>query len=159
MSAPERRRILRAGFAAAWLVAQGALIATAGSRPDRAFGFRMFAESGTVRLHVERVLDDGGLIPIGEDGAWEARDCAGEPHRFEWGHLVAYPAPWALDGELHSPYGTRAGLAQARAALEWVAAHTDGDCQTLGYRAVVEVRRNGGAPERHEIAVERAVRR
>jgi hypothetical protein len=138
---------------------QGVLIATAGSRPDRALGFRMFAESATVRLHVERVLDDGGLLPIGEDGAWEARDCAGEPHRFVWGEMVGYPAPWALERELHSPYGGNAALAQARAALGWVAAHTPADCQTLGLRAVVEVRRNGGAPEPHELAVERTVPR
>jgi hypothetical protein len=150
------RRAARTAFAAAWLAVQAYLIATAGARPDRALGFRMFAESGTVRLHVERVLDDGGMIPIGGDGEWEARDCAGEPHRFAWGRMVGYPAPWALDQELHSPYGADAGAAEARAALEWVAAHTPEDCQTLALRARVEVRRNGGAPERRELTVERA---
>jgi hypothetical protein len=152
------RRAARTGFAAAWLAVQAGLIATAGGRPDRALGFRMFAESGTVQLHVERVLDDGGLIPIGGDGAWEARDCAGELHRFEWGRMVGYPAPWALERELHAPYGADAGAAQARAALEWVAAHTPDDCQTLAFRARVDVRRNGGVPERHQLTVERAVR-
>ena len=52
----------RVVFAVVWLAAQAALIATAGLRPEHAFGFRMFSESTTAELHLYRRTFDGELV-------------------------------------------------------------------------------------------------
>jgi hypothetical protein len=134
---PTARRL----FVAAWLAAQATLVATAGLRADHAYGFRMFEESSTVELRLSRELDDGGLLPIDDD--WEARDCTGALHHFSWSERVRLPAPERLGLALPAPYGAGAAEAQARAAVAWVAAHTPDDCQTLGFRAELRLRRNG----------------
>jgi len=144
----------RTAFAALFLAGQAALIATAGLRADHSYAFRMFEESSTVRVRVFRVLDDGGLLPV-ENEAWEARDCAGAPHRFAWGDYVRWPAPSRLDTTVLAPYGVAAALAEARGAVEWIAAHTRDDCQTLAWRAEVTTRRNGARAETVTFTVER----
>jgi hypothetical protein len=132
-------RLRRAAFVVAWLAAQALLVATAGGRIQHAFGFRMFEESSTVAVHVERLVD-GGSLPIGD--AWQARDCAGVAHTYRWRALV--PAgPTVLDVGRLAPYGADAAVAQARAAVAWVAAHTPDDCDTPALVATVRAVKNG----------------
>ncbi len=129
----------RRAVVVAWLAAQALLVGSAGRRLQHAFVFRMFEESSTVALHVERLVD-GGSLPIGE--AWQARDCAGGAHSYRWSELV--PAgPLYLDAQRLAPYGADAGVAQARAAVAWVAAHTPDDCETTALVATVRAVRNG----------------
>ena len=133
------QRTRRAAVVVAWLLLQALLVATAGSRLQHAFGFRMFEESSTVMLHVERLVD-GGSLPIGEE--WLTRDCAGHPHTYRWRTLV--PAgPVVLDAARIQPYGADAGVAQARAAVAWVAAHTPDDCEATALVATVHPVKNG----------------
>jgi hypothetical protein len=131
---------LRTLFAAGWLTLQAALVLTAGRRINHAFGFRMFEESSTLALHLERLVDDGGRLPV--DGAWTAHDCEGRAVRYRWSDLVRSGPVW-LDVPLLEPYGADAGLARARAAVAWVAAHTPRDCETRGFAATVTRVRNG----------------
>jgi hypothetical protein len=135
---PSRRTL----FAAAWLMLQAALVLTAGRRINHAFGFRMFEESSTVQLHLERLVDDGGSLPI--DAAWTTHDCEGRAVRYRWADLVR-SGPVRLDAPLLAPYGADAGLLRARAAVAWVATHTPRDCETRGFAATVTRVRNGRA--------------
>jgi hypothetical protein len=127
-------------FAVGWLTLQAVLVLTAQRRFNHAFGFRMFEESTTVTLHVERLVDDAGSLPIA--AAWTVHDCAGRPVTYRWSELVPV-GPFRLDVPLSEPYGADAGLARARAAVAWVAAHTPGDCETRALTATVTRVRNG----------------
>jgi hypothetical protein len=138
--------MLRHAFVAVFLLVEVVLVATAGVRADRSYGFRMFPEASTVSVHVARRLDGGRLVPL-EQGRWEAKDCSGGRHKLAWGRLVRPPAPSRLDAELGAPYGVEASVAEARGALEYVAAHTPEDCETRALVADVTTRKNGGPPE------------
>jgi hypothetical protein len=127
------------------------LIATAGMRSDRSYGFRMFPEASSIVLHVSRRLEDGSIVPI-EGGWWQARDCNGAVQRFVWGKMVRPPAPWKLDAPVPAPYGVDSEVHRARDALAWVLAHTEQDCETRALIANVTARRNGRPP--YEIAFE-----
>jgi hypothetical protein len=131
----------RAVFAVVFLVAQGVLIATAGGRSDRSYGFRMFPETSSIVVHVARRLDDGREAPI-VNGRWDARDCAGATKTFVWGRMVRPPGPARLDGPSGAPYGVESGVARTKDALAWVAAHS-GDCETRAFVAHVELKKNG----------------
>jgi hypothetical protein len=131
---------LRTLFAAVWLLVQALLILTAGRRINHAFGFRMFEESATIALHVERLVDDSGSLPIAAE--WHAHDCRGQPIRYRWRDLVPSQLP-LLDYALTAPYGADAALATARAAVAWVATHTPDDCETRAFAATVTRTRNG----------------
>lgn len=135
----ERFPSLRTLFAALWLAAQAALVLTSGGRLNHAFGFRMFEESTTVSLHVERLVD-GGSLPISDE--WTTQDCQGRPARYQW-HVLVPSGPQWLDVPLGAPYGSDAGLARAQAAVAWVATHTPDDCKTERFVATVTRRRNG----------------
>ena len=141
-------------FAAAWLLAQGALIATAGTRPDHAFGFQMFSESSTLEIHLARKVDDGGageeargtrLVPV-KDGTWVAHDRDGNPRRIRWRERVHDPGLGAFDVTIHASYGSAAQLARLQAALDDVARHIPEDAETRGLVADVTVRKNGHDP-------------
>ncbi len=107
-----------------------------------------------MRMRVWREVPDGGWLAL-DGGAWEARDCRGEAHRFAWDDLVRFPAPAPLDANLPAPYGVTAALAEARGALAWVAAHTPDDCETAALHAEVTLRRNGGPPSTVRLDVRR----
>jgi hypothetical protein len=136
---PARSPSLRTLFAAAWLVAQAALVLTAERRSNHAFGFRMFEEITTVELRVSRLVDDGGNLPMG--ATWTAHDCDGRPVEYRWHDLVRV-GPTFLNGPLLEPYGADTGLMRARAAVAWVATHTPRDCETRGLVATVSRVRN-----------------
>ena len=142
---------LRTAFAAAWLAAQAVLIATAGARLQHSFGFRMFEESSTASLHVERIVE-GGSLPVGLD--WTAHDCRGAPHTYVWRRLVPF-GPYQLDVPLNEPYGVDAAVARARAAVAWVATHTPDDCESSALDATVTPDTNGRAREPVRFTVRR----
>jgi hypothetical protein len=129
------------------------LVATAGARSDRSYGFRMFPEASSITVHVSRRLADGTLVPI-EKGRWHALDCSGAGHDFIWGKMVRSPAPWRLDASVPAPYGVESEVHRTRDALRWVLDNTPQDCETRALVAKVDARRNGRAPE--EIDLEAA---
>jgi hypothetical protein len=150
---------------------EGLLIATAGLRSDRSYGFRMFPESSSIIVHVSREVDGRDardetgarmLVPI-ENGRWEAKDCSGAPHTFVWGKMVKYPAPWKLapdvrfkDVRVPAPYGVESEEHRTRDALRWVADHTPDDCETRAFVADIEPTKNGVPLEPVKIEVTRA---
>ena len=129
-------------FCALLLVVEAALIATAGRRADRSYGFRMFADSSSVKVSLFRQIDGGALLPV-EGEQWTAHDCAGGEHRYVWSDMVRWPAPARLDRTTMAPYGTDAALAETKGALAFIAAHTPEDCETRALVAELTLRRNG----------------
>ncbi len=130
------------------------LVATAGMRSDRSYGFRMFPEASSITVHVSRRLADGTLVPI-EKGRWQARDCSGEPHAFVWGKMVRFPAPARLDAPVGAPYGVESELHRTQDALRWVVDHAGG-CETRGLVARVDSRRNGRPADEIDLEANRA---
>ena len=144
-------------FCALFFGGEAVLVATAGLRSDRSYGFRMFPESSVIVVHVSRRLDGGRQVPI-EGGRWQAHDCSGGVHSFRWAEMVRYPAPAQLDATVGAPYGVESEVHRTRDALAWVAAHTPDDCETRALVAHIEVRRNGRELEPVDAEVARAPR-
>jgi hypothetical protein len=142
-------------FCLAFFGSEVVLVATAGMRSDRSYGFRMFPESSTIVVHVSRRLDGGVLVPI-ERGTWLAHDCAGGAHTVRWGAMVRSPAPHQLDIPVGAPYGVESEIHRTRDALQWVADHTPEDCETRALVARIEPRRNGRKLDPVETEVVRA---
>jgi hypothetical protein len=145
----------RALFCAGFFGVELLLIATAGTRADRSYAFRMFPESSTITVHLSRRLD-GGKVARVEGGHWQARDCAGAVHSFQWGAMVRLPAPGWLDRPVGAPYGVESEVERTRDAMRWVADHTPEDCETRALVAQVEATRNGRALEPIDVEVARA---
>jgi hypothetical protein len=132
----------RMAFLALFFGGEAVLIGTATMRTDRSYGFRMFPESSSLVLHVERRLADGKLVPIA-DGRWNARDCQGNPRSFMWARMVREPAPSRLDKSVGAPYGVDNEVQRAADALRWVSDHTPDDCETRALVATIQVKKNG----------------
>src|SRR5277367_5022115 len=132
----------RALFCVLFFGSEAVLVATAGMRSDRSYGFRMFPEASTIVVHVARRLDGGRVVPIEAD-RWQAHDCSGGVHSFRWSTMVHSPAPGQLDVPIGAPYGVESELHRTRDALEWVATHTPEDCETRALVARIEPRKNG----------------
>jgi hypothetical protein len=143
MSALDLSPRARTAFVAAFLAGQAVLIATAGGRSDRSYGFRMFPETSAIVVHVSRRLDDGREVPI-VGGRWEARDCSGAARTFQWNKMIRPPGPARLDVPIGAPYGVDSGIERTRDALRWVAERS-GDCETRAFVAKVELKKNGVA--------------
>jgi hypothetical protein len=133
----------RVVFAASWILCQAGLILSAGSRPDHAFGFRMFPEASTMKVHLSRETAVGPAPAPG--GEWSARDAAGQLRHFSWRDRVRDPVLSQVDVRVFASYGLDAQLSHLERALADVAGHIPEDSQTLRLRADVEVSRNGGA--------------
>ena len=131
------------------------LIATAGMRTDRSFGFRMFPESSSIVVHLARRLADGQLVPLDRKGHWEARDCGGASHPFDWGKMVRFPAPARIEAQVGAPYGIENEVQRTRDAMQWVADHTPDDCETRAFVATVDARKNGRPAYPVEVEVTR----
>jgi hypothetical protein len=149
-------QVARVAFAAAYFGAQALLVATAGRRADRAFGFQMFSESSTISVHLMRRVDamsghDTVLVDAGA-GEWSARDAYGKLHHFSWRDRVKEPALAAFDVTLHASYGADAQLARWQAALDDVAAHIPEDAETYALVAEITVRKNGREPHVVELS-------
>jgi hypothetical protein len=154
-----RTRVL---FAAVYLVAQVALIATASSRPEAAFGFRMFSEASRLSIHLRRGVratagkGDGPTAVVDVDnGAWNARDALGVVRRFRFSDRVKDARLSTFDVEMAASYGANAQLERLQAALDDVAAHIPDDVETVALVAEVLVRRNGRPPETVRLSSDR----
>lgn len=135
---------LRIVFAVVWIGLQIGLVATAGRRPDGAFGYRMFPEASTIKVVLSRELADGRRVHV-ENGLWT--DATHRRH-FDWFERVPY---WRLDAEMNASYGSAAQLDRLQHALDDVASHLDGDIETRRLVAEVMVRRNGREPVLHTL--------
>ncbi len=136
-----------AAFAVAWVGAQGALIATAGERADAMFGFRMFAESSTIRAHLTREVEapsgHGTVdVPVSR-GEWTAKDARGTPHALRWRDRVIEPALATFDTTMPAAYSAAAQVARWKGALDDVAGHLGDDGETRRLRLDLTVLRNG----------------
>jgi hypothetical protein len=144
----------RAALCAVFFGGEALLIATAGMRTDRSYGFRMFPETSSVTVHLSRRLDGGKLVPV-EGNRWQARDCGGGVHGFAWGKLVRFPAPGKLDARVGAPYGVESEVARTHDAMVYVARNTPEDCETRALVAHVERVRNGRELEPVDVEVPR----
>ena len=137
-------------FAALYLSGQAALIATAGRRPDAAFGFRMFSESSTLKASLSRAVEapsgHGTVVVPVSDGAWNARDREGAPRRIRWRDRVHAPELAVFDQTIHASYGADAQTARWQAALDDVASHTPDDAETRQLFVDLTIRKNGREP-------------
>lgn len=143
----------RIAFAFLWLLVQIVLIVTADRRPDGAFGFRMFAESSTVKISLFRELADasGHRTRVHVDGGvWNAAGREGMVRRMSWYDRVPSPA-WPFDQEIHASYGARAQLVRLQGALDDIATHFPDDAETRRFVLLVTLRRNGREPVTHEL--------
>jgi hypothetical protein len=140
----------RVGFAALWLGGQVALVATAGSRSDASFGFRMFHESTTLTASLSRAVEapsgHGTVVVPAAEGAWNARDPSGVLHRIRFRDRVHAPELSTFDTTMHASYGGAAQVARWQAALDDVAAHTPNDAETRQLFLDLTVRKNGHEP-------------
>jgi len=146
-----RTLVARCALAAGYLATQLALVATAGARPEHAFGFRMFSESSTVRLHLLRSVEapsgHGTILVDAPAGSWNARDAAGTVHRFAWRDRVRAPELSTFDVTMHAAYGADAQVARLRAAIVDVARHIPDDAETRELVLDVTIRKNGREAE------------
>jgi hypothetical protein len=104
--------------------------------PHHVLAFQMFDESSDWRADIVRVTADGRRVPI--DAPW--------PGGYQWAALVperglAYP-----QYEHHADAGVDNTLAYLEAALDWVAANTPADHETVYLEAVVTYDRNTHGP-------------
>jgi hypothetical protein len=140
----------RVAFAFVYLAGQAALIMTAGSRPDHAFGFRMFSESSTMKVELTREIEapsGNGYVSVPVvGGTWTARDREGRLHRFAWRDRIRETGLAALGVTVPASYGVAAQLARLAAALDDVAEHIEGDAETHRLIADVTLRKNGHEP-------------
>jgi hypothetical protein len=138
----------RTAFAALYLLAQGALIATVPMRPDKTFAFQMFNESSTLAIALSRRVRgaDGSVRDVPTSGRWEAKDGNGVHHTFAWNDRVRDPIVGTLGRPVHAAYGVDAQLSHLQGALDDVMAHLDRDVETTALVADVEVSRNGRSP-------------
>lgn len=135
------RRLLRR-FAVVVLVAlQLGLVARAYWAPHREFGFQMFPESSQWQAEIVRVTTDGDRHPI--DEPWFG---------YRWAELVDARGLRAPDRRSHADAGVENQLAFLQEALDWVAANTPRDPETVRYEAAVVVWPNLGPPERRTLA-------
>ena len=145
---------LKLAFTVAWVAGQAALVTTAGSRPDGAFGFRMFSESSTIEVRLFRETADGVRHEV-EGGEWVARDEHGTPHRVTWSSLVREPNLAVFGVTMHASYGAAAQLQRWSLALDYVAHHIPEDVETRALELELTVRRNGRPPVQSRVAVRR----
>lgn len=145
----------RTAFAAAYLAAQVAAIASAAGRSDHIFGFRMFSESSTLNVALFRRIDapsGHGTVKIHvKNGAWIAKDADGAPRRVSWHDRVREPGLSTFDITIHASYGADAQVQRLQAALLDVAAHVPGDAETRELVLEVIERKNGREPLTFEL--------
>jgi hypothetical protein len=137
----------RVVFAVVWLAAQAALIATAGLRPEHAFGFRMFSESTTAELHLYRRTFDGELVS--EDvGGWWTRTRGGARVHHSMRDFLDAPELSFYDTRMSASYGQAAELSRLQHALDdTIGRLGDDDVTTAAFVVDVRLRRGGGPPQ------------
>lgn len=127
------------------LVIQLGFVVRAYSADHAFFGFQMFPESSEWQATIERELEDGTRIDIRDD--W--------PGGYEWSDLVSGRGLSHPFNRHHADTGVRSTLHFFAAAVEWVAAHTPDDTESVRLIATVSVWHNGRPAEPITIAVDR----
>jgi hypothetical protein len=138
----------RVALAALWLAGQATLIATAGLRPEHAFGFRMFSESTTEVMHLSRRTFDGDLVSC-EEGGWWTRDRNGARLHLSMRDYIDAPELSFYDVRMPASYGRAAELARMQAALDYVIAHLGDDDRTTAQFVVDVALRSGAGAQSH----------
>jgi hypothetical protein len=141
---------LRLAFAVAWVAGQAALILTASGRADAAFGFRMFAESSTLKASLSREVEaptghGTTTVPV-RNGEWVARGPDGRPRAIRWRDRVIESNLSLFDATMHASYSAAAQIERWHAALDDVAAHVPEDTETKALNLDLVVSRNGREP-------------
>jgi hypothetical protein len=143
-------------FAVAWFALQVTLVLTASQRSDAVFGFRMFAESSTIRAHLTRDVEapngHGTVEVTVKDGEWTAKDKDGTPHLVRWRDRVIESNLSTFDRVMHASYSAAAQVERWEGALNDVAGHLDGDAQTRRLHLELVVRKNGHEPVTYHFA-------
>ena len=136
----------RVAFAVAWLAAQVALIATAGLRPEHAFGFRMFSESTTAEMHLYRRTFDGELVSE-ESGGWWTRSQSGARVHLSMRDYIDAPELSFYDLRMPASYGQQAELWRLQQAIDQVLDRLGSDdVTTAAFVVDVKLRHAGGPP-------------
>ena len=122
---PARVRLRRIVFVGV-IVLQLVLVVRAYWATHKEFGFQMFPEASSWQAEIVRVTADGDRVPV--DQPWFG---------YEWNELVperGLASPWIRH---HADAGLDNQLAFLSEALDWVAANTPRDTETLHYEATV----------------------
>jgi len=131
-----RRRRVRRIVVLGLVGLQSVMVVRAYWAPHHEFGFQMFPEASTWTADVVRVTADGSRVPVSEP--WSG---------YRWSELVrgrGLTAPWIRS---HADAGVDNQLAFLAEAMEWVAANTPDDRETVRLEAEVTVWRNLRPPE------------
>lgn len=148
-----RADVVKASVLLGWLAVQGALVATAGSRPEHAFGFRMFGEASTLSYSLHRVIrgPDGEERELKCEGGRYSilRGAPGRDERvvYDWHDWVKRPALGTFDRELFASYGVAAQLSRLAIAVDSFADQVPADHETLRFVLRGTSSRNGSPPE------------
>jgi hypothetical protein len=113
------------------------MVVRAYGAPHMEFGYQMFPESSQWRADIVRVTADGQRHPI--DDAWFG---------YRWDDLVGGRGLSSPGRRHHADAGVANQLAFLEEALDWMAANTPRDPETVRYEAAVVVWPNLGPPER-----------
>ncbi len=130
-------RVWRRVVVAVVVVAQLGMVVRAYWSDHDEFGFQMFPEASTWQADIVRVTVDGRRVPITDE--WFG---------YRWNDLAnvrGLGSPW---NRHHADTGLDNQIAYLDAALDWVAANTPADTETLYLEANVTTWPNEGDPER-----------
>lgn len=112
------------------------MVVRAYSAPHREFGFQMFPESSQWRADVVRITADGDRHPIDEPF-----------FGYRWHELVDSRGLAVPNRRHHADAGVENQLEFLQEAIDWMAANTPRDTETVRYEAEVVVWPNLGAPQ------------
>ncbi len=118
------------------VVAQVAFLVRAYWSDHDEFGFQMFPESSQWQAEIVRITADGGRVAI--DEPW--------PGGYRWDQLVTSRGLRYPSRRHHADAGLANQLAFLRAALDWVAANTPDDDETVRLEATVTYWDNEDGP-------------
>jgi hypothetical protein len=133
---PRWRVLARRAVVVAVIVAQAALLVRAYWSDHDEFGFQMFPESSQWQAEIVRITADGDRVPIGEP--W--------PGGYRWEQLVTSRGLRHPAGRHDADAGLANQLAFLRSALDWVAANTPDDDETVRLEATVTYWDNEDGP-------------
>lgn len=144
----------KAALVIGWGLVQGALILTAGARPEHAFGFRMFSEASSLSYSLFRQVraEDGSLREEKcEKGRYTLVRAGQAPRVFDWHDWVKTPGLGTFDRDVFASYGLEAQRSRLEAALRSFAEHVPADDQTVRFVIRGESSYNGAPRERFEL--------
>lgn len=145
-----RADVFKASLVVGWLLLQSTLIATAGARPEHAFGFRMFGEASTISYSLFRLVrdPDGRIREVRcENGRYSVQGRGTDRLFFDWHDWVKTRGLGSFDREIFASYGVAAQRARLQAAVESFAGQIRGDHETLRFVLRGYTSRNGGPKE------------